>query len=131
MLEEIKHQDQLIALILRKDFKTEGIKFFTKSDSEQQLGYMKRSKNYEIKPHLHTKKKREIINTQEVLFIKSGEVSVDLYNQNMEFIQNEILYQGDFILLASGGHGFRMKKDTEIIEIKQGPYLDKLDKKRF
>ena len=131
MLKEIKHGDELIALILRKDFKSEGIKFFTKSSSEQQLGYMKRSKNYEIKPHLHIKRKREIMNTQEVLFIKSGEISVDLYNQKMELIENETLYQGDFILLVSGGHGFRMNEDSEIIEIKQGPYLDGLDKKRF
>ncbi len=131
MLKEIKHGDELIALILRKDFKSEGIKFFTKNNSEQQLGYMKRSKNYEIKRHLHLRRKREIMNTQEVLYIKSGEVSVDLYNQKMELIENETLYQGDFILLVSGGHGFRMNEDSEIIEIKQGPYLDGLDKKRF
>ena len=130
-VKEVISKDIILAIILRTKFEDKGIKFFTPDNFSQQLGYMKREKGYIIDPHIHNPVTREVEYTKEVLFIKSGEVSVDLYNQNMEFIQNEILYQGDFILLASGGHGFRMKKDSEIIEIKQGPYLDKLDKKRF
>jgi hypothetical protein len=33
-----------------------------------------------------------------------------------------VLNSGDTILLASGGHGFEMLEDTEMLEIKQGPY---------
>jgi hypothetical protein len=33
------------------------------------------------------------------------------------------------ILLSTGGHGFEMLEESELIEVKQGPYLD--DKKRF
>ena len=39
--------------------------------------------------------------------------------------------KGDIILLASGGHGFKMIEDSEIIEVKQGPYAGELDKVRF
>ena len=35
------------------------------------------------------------------------------------------------MLLAYGGHGFEMIEDSEIIEVKQGPYLDEVDKIRF
>ena len=35
------------------------------------------------------------------------------------------------ILLASGGHGLEMLEDTEILEIKQGPYAGDADKTRF
>lgn len=35
------------------------------------------------------------------------------------------------ILLAYGGHGFEMIENSEIIEIKQGPYAGELDKTRF
>jgi hypothetical protein len=34
-------------------------------------------------------------------------------------------------LLAFGGHGFEMIEPTEIIEVKQGPYIGEGDKTRF
>jgi hypothetical protein len=35
------------------------------------------------------------------------------------------------ILLATGGHGFEMLEDTEMYEVKQGPYAGENDKTRF
>jgi len=35
------------------------------------------------------------------------------------------------ILLASGGHGFEVLEDLEMIEVKQGPYAGDADKTRF
>ena len=42
-----------------------------------------------------------------------------------------MLEQGDVILLAFGGHGFKIIDDAEIIEVKQGPYAGEKDKIRF
>ncbi|HAW19644.1 MAG TPA: hypothetical protein DCX14_05625, partial [Flavobacteriales bacterium] len=74
---------------------------------------------------------REVHLTQEVLFIKSGKVRVDFYTSDRSYLKSVALEQGDVILLASGGHGFRMIEDSEIIEVKQGPYCGDLDKTRF
>ena len=38
---------------------------------------------------------------------------------------------GDTILLASGGHGFEVLEEVEMIEVKQGPYAGYGDKTRF
>jgi hypothetical protein len=35
------------------------------------------------------------------------------------------------MLLASGGHGFEFLEETEMIEVKQGPYAGDKDKERF
>ena len=35
------------------------------------------------------------------------------------------------LLLASGGHGFECLEETEMFEIKQGPYAGDADKTRF
>ena len=56
---------------------------------------------------------------------------MDFYKENMEYYCSKILSTGDIILLASGGHGFEMIEDAELIEIKQGPYLGENDKTRF
>ena len=35
------------------------------------------------------------------------------------------------ILLLSGGHGFKVLKKLEMLEIKQGPFVGEKDKKRL
>ena len=70
-VENIFYGDNLLAIILRSDFKKDGIEFFTPNDFSQQLGYMKRGQGYEIKPHVHNPVKRSVYYTKEVLFIKN------------------------------------------------------------
>ena len=131
MIEKIIHKEQLLALIIRTSFSKQGIEFFTPDNFSQQLAYMNRPKGYVIDPHIHNHIPREVAFTQEVLFIKSGKVRVDFYDNERIFIQSTILVQGDVILLASGGHGFEMLEPTEMIEVKQGPYTGDYDKTRF
>ena len=92
---------------------------------------MKRPKNYKIAPHIHLKKQRIVDVTHEVLFIKSGKVKINFYNHDQQYIMSKELSTGDTILLAEGGHGLTMIEESEIIEVKQGPYLENLDKERF
>ena len=52
MLEQIKHNDRILGIIIRNTFHKEGIAFFTPDDFSQQLGYMNRPEGYEIPPPL-------------------------------------------------------------------------------
>ena len=131
MPEIIKINKKILAIILRDNYKSEGISFFTPNDFSQQLGYMNRPKGYEIAPHLHNRVQRNIEYTNEVLLIKSGKVRVDFYDENKDYLKSRILNKGDVILLVQGGHGFEMLEQSEMIEIKQGPYVDDNDKTRF
>lgn len=131
MIEEIFHCKTVIALILRADYRSEGITFFTPDDFSQQLGYMNRPRGYVIPPHVHNAVQREVHFTKEVLFVKSGKVRVDFYDDNQTYLESRILRKGDFVLLAYGGHGFEMLEASEMIEIKQGPYAGESDKTRF
>ena len=92
---------------------------------------MKRDEGYEIPPHVHNPVKRSVEFTKEVLFIKSGKVRVDFYSENKKYLRSLILEKGDIILLAYGGHGFKMLNEAEIVEVKQGPYAGECDKTRF
>ena len=131
MIEEIRFTKSLLALILRANYRDEGICFFTPDDFSQQLGYMNRPQGYIIPPHVHNPVPREVQFTKEVLFIKSGRVRVDFYDDDQNYLESRILNQGDVILLAFGGHGFEMLEPTEMIEVKQGPYAGEADKTRF
>jgi hypothetical protein len=131
MIEQITHQGRTLAMLLRTTYKAEGIQFFTPNDFSQQLAYMNRPEGYVIAPHVHNAVPREVQFTKEVLFIKSGKVRVDFYDDNQNYLESRILHQGDVILLAFGGHGFEMLEASEIIEVKQGPYAGEADKTRF
>jgi len=131
MTEDILHNGKLLALILRASFQAEGIRFFTPSDFSQQLGYMNRPQGHVIAPHVHNAVTRNVHYTKEVLFIKSGKVRVDFYDDEQNYLESRVLGAGDVILLAFGGHGFEMLTASEMIEVKQGPYAGDADKTRF
>ena len=67
-----------------------------------------------------------------MLIVRSGKVRLDLYEPvNREYIESHVLMPGDIVLLAHGGHGFVMLEQSEIVEVKQGPYAGEYDKERF
>jgi mannose-6-phosphate isomerase-like protein (cupin superfamily) len=131
MIDRISHHGIELALIIRKDFRRDGIEFFTPGNYSQQIGYMNRPAGYVIPPHVHNPVAREVQYTKEILFIKSGQLRVDFYSEEQVYLESTILEAGDVILLAFGGHGFEMLQPTEIIEVKQGPYAGDQDKTRF
>jgi mannose-6-phosphate isomerase-like protein (cupin superfamily) len=131
MIEEIRDNDKLLALIIRHDFHADGIRFFTPSDFSQQLGYMNRPRGHVIEPHVHNPVSREVHYTKEVLLVKSGRVRVDFYDEDKNYLKSRIIQTGDVLLLAYGGHGFEMLEASEMIEVKQGPYAGHQDKTRF
>lgn len=130
-IEKIYHNRQLLSVIIRDNYHAEGITFITPDDFPHQLGYMNRERDYVIVPHIHNRVPRNVDFTQETLIIKSGVVRVDFYTQEQEYLESRIVYKGDIILLAAGGHGFKMIQPAEIVEIKQGPYAGAMDKVRF
>jgi hypothetical protein len=131
MIEQITHQSRILAILLRTTYRADGIQFFTPNGFSQQLAYMNRPEGYVIAPHVHNAVPREVQFTKEALFVKSGKVRVDFYDDHQNYLESRILNQGDVILLAFGGHGFEMLEASEIIEVKQGPYAGEADKTRF
>lgn len=123
--EEVRHNGKLIAIILRKNYTSEKTTFFSSPDFSQQLGYIVYKKDGIIKAHFHKEVHRKIKLTQEVLFIKKGKLIINFYTTDKEYITSRELNAGDTIFLCSGGHGFKMLEDTEVIEVKQGPYSGK------
>jgi len=130
--EEIKHQGKTIAIILRHDYSAAASRFFSPADFSQQFGFLVHGKGHIIPAHFHKKIQREITLTQEVLLIKTGEVQINLYSNDQEFLASRRLRTGDIVFLCSGGHGFTMLQDSEIVEVKQGPYSGRdSDKENF
>tara|TARA_B100001123_G_C15302560_1_gene1021562 strand:+ start:1433 stop:1867 length:435 start_codon:yes stop_codon:yes gene_type:complete len=132
MIEKIIYKKKMLALIVRGKYrKRKGITFFTPNESTQQFGYMKHKRKHIIKPHLHKKRLTKIYFTTEVILILKGVLRVDFYTQIKKYLFSKILKPKDIIMLVSGGHGFKILKDVEMLEIKQGPYNLIKDKIKF
>ena len=63
--------------------------------------------------------------------MRKGRVRIDFFDDSRRHLESRILSPGDIILLATGGHGFEVLEDCEMIEVKQGPYAGDRDKTVF
>lgn len=131
MTEYVRDGAALIAIIIRSDFTAPGISFFTPDEFSQQLAFMSHPRDKVIAPHVHNEAPRSVTYTREVLFLRKGRLRVDFYSEQRAYLGSRILLAGDVILLASGGHGFKVLDPIEMIEVKQGPYSGEADKTRF
>lgn len=130
-VEQITGEGIILAIIVRAEFRREGIQFFTEDTLSQQLGFMWHPAGKLIEPHVHNPVPREVQFTQEVLFIRKGRLRVDFYNSDQCYLESRLLGVGDVILLIQGGHGFEVLEEVEMIEVKQGPHVGACDKTRF
>ena len=112
-MEIIKKNKIILAIIIRKNFKTSGIKFFTPNSFSQQLAQMTHKKGKIINCHYHKKNIRRTVNTQEVLIIKKGKLKVYLFEK--KFVCTKIIKDGDIILLANCGHGFKALSNVSFV----------------
>ena len=116
---------------MSRNFNKKGIHFFTPQELSQQVAYMRHPEGKRIQPHFHNPLPREVVYTQEVLFIKKGKLRVDFYDDQLKYIESHILNAGDTLLLIKGAHGFEVLEEIEMIEVKQGPYAGEQDKTKF
>ena len=132
MIEKVIHKKKLFALIVRGKFrKKTGINFFTENNATQQFGYMKHKKDYVIKPHKHNQRLTKILMTTEIIILFKGILRVDFYDNKKIYLFSKKIFANDIIMLANGGHGFKVLKNVEMLEVKQGPYSLSKDKIKF
>jgi mannose-6-phosphate isomerase-like protein (cupin superfamily) len=131
MIEQIIYHNQILALIVSRNFDKPGIHFFTTDELSQQVAYIHHSTGKVILPHVHNPVPRQVQYTQEVLLLKKGKLRIDFYNERQQYLESRIVESGNVIILIAGGHGFEVLEEIEMIEVKQGPYVGERDKTRF
>ena len=129
--EEVRDGNELVAIVVYSSFSQPGVQFFTPDNLSQQMAFMKHPAGKKIDAHVHNPVPRQVSYTQEALFIRSGSLRVDFYTEDQDYMESRVLRSGDVVLLVSGGHGFEVLEDLEMIEVKQGPHVGAGDKTRF
>jgi len=117
-------------LFLHADLSTKKTEFITKNDFLLQVGKLIFPKNYSVRKHKHSTTIRKIPYTAEVLFVVSGKIKYRIwdYLQVSKMIEEGIASKGEVLVLGKVGHSFETLSKVKIIEVKQGPYLGRIDK---
>jgi hypothetical protein len=133
-IKEIKEGDIVLARLIPSNFAWKsGLNFFSNDDEYIQVGVWGYEEGKILKTHIHNEVKREVLWTQEVLFVKKGKIRANVFNTREEKIASLDAYAGDILVMLRGGHGYDiLEDDTQVLEIKNGPYVGPdLDRRRI
>lgn len=132
MIEVTKNKEILARYIPAGSWK-EGLSFFSKDDEFIQAGTWKYGKGKQLLGHIHNVVERKINRTQEVIYVVKGSIEASIYDLKGSFVEKLNANTGDFIILLNCGHGYTILEDgTQVLEIKNGPYLGpEIDRKRI
>jgi hypothetical protein len=131
-MEFIKTSENVLAsIIIRREYKPTETTFVTSPDLAQQVGFVVYPAGGVIKRHLHKTVDRQNISSSEALIIREGRLEIDIFDSNKHLLATRELQAGDFVLMVSGGHGFRILEPVVLLEIKLGPYAGPADKELF
>lgn len=130
---EIIKNGILYALLCTGKGFNQGLDFLTKDKDFLQAATWNYRKGRQLGPHSHLLCERQVNLTQEFIYVKEGSLAATFYDKNDRIISKHILRAGDFALFFAGGHGYLiLEDDTEVIEIKNGPYAGpEKDRKRI
>ena len=130
-IENIENEGVLLAVVVRQGTQKEELNFITPNNFPLQVGIHNKQKGAVAKPHKHKPyKKPIIIESQEIFYIESGKLRVDIYDKKDKFFKSTVLNKGDIIILNSG-HSVEYLEKTTMVEIKQGPYRGNQNEKEF
>ena len=130
-MEIFDKENKLLALVVKKNTSKKDKDFHTDHSSEFQLASFNLKKDEIIQRHYHEKQERRIFSTNEVIVLQSGKMMLTIYDSNLEKIEDIFIESGDMVALFDGGHEIKILEDSIFIEVKQGPYFEQKDKKRF
>ena len=122
---EIKESDLVLARHIPASAAwKDGLNFFSHDEAFIQVGVWGYGAGKELKAHIHNEVKREVLWTQEVLFVRTGKLRANIFDTNENKVAELQVNAGDIIILLRGGHGYDiLENGTQVLEIKNGPYV--------
>lgn len=122
--ETIQDKDKILAIILRNGDFPEGLNFHTKDGDFLQVATWNYPEGKKSSAHGHKIAERMSNQTQEAVYVKGGRVKAEFYGEDDKFLKEVILCAGDLAIIFAGGHAFEsLENGTQVLEIKNGPYL--------
>lgn len=132
-MKKIEQDGKIISIIYRDEDWKKGLNFITPDEMFVQVGSWWYDKGKVLDKHVHKDFDRVARRTQECVYVRKGSMKVILYKEDLSMFDSFVLKEGDLAVFAYGGHGYEiLENDTQIIESKNGPFIDvDTDKLKF
>ncbi len=131
---EVKDGNLILARLIPANLAWKsGLSFFSQDHEYIQAGTWVYEQGKQLKAHIHNTVIREVALTQEVIYVKQGKVKAKIYDTSENLVAELNVCAGDVIILLNGGHGYDIiDNNTQVLEIKNGPYLGpEIDRRRI
>jgi quercetin dioxygenase-like cupin family protein len=123
-VEAIQHEGRTFARLMRGGEWSEGLQFFSDDSDFLQVGKWSYPAGKELPAHYHNEVPRQVLKTQEVVYVVSGALEAHILTASGELVTKLHLSAGDLLVVLDGAHGYHiLEDDTRVIEIKNGPYM--------
>ena len=101
-----------------------GLGFFSSDAEFLQVGIWNYDSGKRLLAHTHNDEARTIQRTHETLYVRKGRIEARIFSEARAQVAILEIREGDILTLMSGGHGYTILEDgTQVLEIKNGPYL--------
>lgn len=118
----IEKDGTLIAIHFDGTF-TEGTQPQTEEGFPLQVLSLKHPKGKILLAHAHTPRDRTTHELMECLVVLSGRILAKIFHEN-ELIESIEMGPKEALMLVHGGVGYEILEDAEMMEFKNGPYLE-------
>ena len=115
-----------------KNTKGKGRENISPSSESLQACYITLEKYQTFEPHKHIFHQREMPIAQESWIVIHGKVEVTYYDLDDSVLEKTIINAGECTITYRGGHNYLSLEDnTNVYEMKTGPYLGQKFDKQF
>lgn len=121
-MEKIIYKQTLIAIRVKK-LKNGALPLTDPFEPLQVLAHKRKAGKY-TKAHLHRPKKRVTGKLHECLVVIKGKIKIDLYGPDKKYFKSVYLSPRQVIIFMNGGHAVHILEDAELIEVKNGPFVE-------
>jgi hypothetical protein len=123
-MRQVTCDNQTYALVVTKEDFQPGVRFVSEPAWPLQVGLLMPPAGHAIAAHAHLPHEARCTRlTQEFLFVVSGAMDVDFFDESGQRFHTETVHEGEALLHIQGGHAFRFPEGSRILEVKTGPYL--------
>lgn len=132
MIERIESNGELLAIVVRSGFRPEHVHYVTEDREGLQLSFQARKQGERVKAHQSLPFQNVAqLPSNKIYHLRQGKAAVDIYDRRQNQVTIINLQAGDTVIFLSGGHGITFTEDSRMMEIKQGPYRQRDNEKRF
>ena len=123
-----KFYDGLALIAIRVRTFGSGTTPITGPEEPLQVLGVRRRKGAEVVAHRYVQRRRITNQLQKCLLVREGRAQVTLYGTDDTPFKRVVLKTGDIFILLRGGYRLKFLAETDMVEIKSGPYYNDRDK---